>query len=156
MQTRNGLRVVAAFEAAKGLLVLAAGFGLLSVLHKDVATVAEELVRHLHLNAASRTPRIFLDAMERLSDVRLWVLAVLAFAYATLRLIEAYGLWRRRRWAEWVAVASGGIYLPFEIYELARGPSWLKASTFAANVVIVLYMTYALRESRTASVKRAR
>jgi uncharacterized membrane protein (DUF2068 family) len=148
MQKHFGVRIVAAFEAAKGLLVLAAGFGLLSVVHKDVRSVAEELVGHLHLNPASRSPRIFLDAAERFSDVRLWLLALFAFAYAALRLVEAYGLWRMRRWAEWVAVASGGIYLPFEIYELAHGASWLKASTFAGNLAIVAYMAYALRASR--------
>lgn len=155
MHKLHGVRVVAAFEAAKGLLVLAAGFGLLSVVHKDVETVVDELVRHLHLNAANRSPRIFLDAAERFSDVRLWVLAVLAFAYATLRLVEAYGLWQARRWAEWVAVASGAIYLPFELYELAHGASWLKASTLAGNVAIVVYMAYALRESRDARANGA-
>src|SRR5206468_11757911 len=99
MHKDSGVRVVAAFEAAKGVLVLFAGCGLLTLLRKDVSSVAEELIRHLHLNPASRTPRIFLDAAERLSDTHLWLLAVLAFVYAGLRLVEAYGLWRARRWA---------------------------------------------------------
>jgi hypothetical protein len=47
---------VAAFEAAKGLLVLAAGFGLLSLLHKDVQVLAERFVDRLHLNPAKRYP----------------------------------------------------------------------------------------------------
>jgi uncharacterized membrane protein (DUF2068 family) len=71
MQKHHGVRVVAVFEAGKGLLVLAAGFGLLSVVHEDLYFVAVELVRHLHLNPANRSPRIFLDAAERMSDVRL-------------------------------------------------------------------------------------
>lgn len=35
-----------------------------------------------------------------------------------MRFVEAYGLWRERRWANWLAAISEGIYLPVEIYEL--------------------------------------
>jgi len=145
----RGVRVVAVFEAAKGVLVLMAGFGLLSILHQDVQRVAEEIVRHFHLNPASRYPRIFVAAADRVSDMRLWVLATLAFGYATVRLAEAYGLWRRRRWAEWFAVASGGLYVPIEIYELFHGLSTIKIATLTVNVGIVLYMGHALWRSRS-------
>src|SRR5215510_1105712 len=111
----SGVRMVAALEAAKGLLVILAGFGLLAFMHTDLQQVAETLVHRLHLNPASRYPRIFIDLAGRASDIRLWMLAVFAFCYAAMRLMEAYGLWYRRRWAEWFAVASGGIYVPLEI-----------------------------------------
>ena len=45
----RGIRFVAVFEAAKGLIVIAAGFGLLGLLHRDVQAIAEELLRHFHL-----------------------------------------------------------------------------------------------------------
>jgi uncharacterized membrane protein (DUF2068 family) len=143
-----GVRTVAVFEASKGALVLVAGCGLLRFLHRDVRSVAEELVEHLHLNPAKRAPHVFLDAVDRLPDVRLSVLALFAFAYAVMRFVEAYGLWRVRRWAEWVAVASGAIYLPFEVYELARGVTWLRLATFAINLAIVAMMAYAIRAER--------
>ena len=146
----RGLRVVALFEAAKGAVVLAAGFGLLAFVHQDLQALAEELVAHTHLNPASRYPRIFIELASKAADVRLWVLAALAFAYALLRLAEAWGLWHARRWAEWLAVASGGIYVPAEIYELARGPSLLRAATLAVNVGIVAYMAWALWQERRA------
>jgi uncharacterized membrane protein (DUF2068 family) len=141
-------RVIAAFEAAKGMLVLIAGFGLLSVLDKDLQQLAEELVRHLHLNPANRYPRIFLEAAERFSDLRLWMLAVLAFAYAVIRLTEAYGLWLGRRWAEWFAVLSGGIYVPMELYELSHGATRTKVVTLTVNVLIVAFMAITLWSSR--------
>lgn len=140
----RGVRVVAALEAAKGFVVLLAGFGVVGLVHRGLEPVADELVRHTHLNLASRYPRIFLDLLENLSDQRLWGLAALAFGYAALRFIEAYGLWRERRWAEWFGVASGGIYVPFELYELAEGVSWLKLSTLAINLAVVGYLGYAL------------
>lgn len=152
--TAAGVRAVAVFEALKGALVLVAGCGLLRYMHRDVRSVADELLLHLHLNPANRMPHIFLDAVQRLPDVRVSLLALLAFVYATLRLAEAYGLWRMRRWAEWLAVASGAIYVPFEIYELAKGVTWLRLSTFTVNLAIVLTMAYALWTERADSGRR--
>ena len=40
-----GVRTVAIFEGAKGLIVLVAGFGLLSLIHRDVQAVAESVIR---------------------------------------------------------------------------------------------------------------
>lgn len=142
---RAGLRTIAAFEAAKGLLALAAGFGLLALLPHGWRATAHELAGHLHLNAARRVPRVFLQLLDNLADLRLWVVATLAFVYAVARLAEAYGLWRQRRWAEWLAATSGAIYVPFELYEVARGISAIKLATLALNVAIVLYMAAALR-----------
>ena len=148
MKLTTGLRAVAAYEAAKGVLVLLAGFGLLSLMHRDVQHFAEQLVAHLHLNPAKGYPRIFIDASANTTDAGLWMLAGLALLYATVRWIEAYGLWLGRRWAEWFAVASGAIYVPAELYELSRGVSGTKLLLLVANVCIVAYLIYVLWHSR--------
>jgi uncharacterized membrane protein (DUF2068 family) len=146
-----GLRMVAAVEATKGLLILAVGAGFFSLVHRDVQAVAEHVVRALHMNPASHTPRVFLDLAEKLTSTRLQLLALGATAYATLHLVEAYGLWRARRWAEWLTVVAGGFYIPFELYELWVRASWLKAALLAVNVVIVIYLIRELRRPKTAS-----
>ncbi len=81
---------------------------------------------------------------DRAADTRLWMLAAFALGYATLRLAEAYGLWHGRRWAEWIAVASGSLYIPLEIYALSHHVSWLRAGTLIANVAIVAYIGFTL------------
>jgi uncharacterized membrane protein (DUF2068 family) len=133
---------VAAFEAAKGLVVLLASLGLLSLLHKDAQQAAEAVVRHLHLNPARHYPRVFIDAMARVNDARLWLLALGAFAYSAVRGVEAYGLWRARAWAEWFAILSGGLYLPLEIYGLWHHATMLKAAILLVNAGIVGYVVY--------------
>ena len=140
--------MVAAFEAAKGSLVLLAGCGLLALVHHDVQAMAESLVERSHLNPASRYPRIFVQAAGALTDARLWLLAAGAAAYAAVRFVEAYGLWRQRRWAGWFAVVSGGIYVPIEIYELAHSVTWPKLAALILNAAIVAYMSYALFQTR--------
>jgi uncharacterized membrane protein (DUF2068 family) len=152
MRLAQGIRTVAAIEAAKGLVVLLAGFGLFSLLHRDVQQFAETLVRHAHLNPASHTPHVFIDYAGRLNDARLQQLAAAALAYSVVRLVEAYGLWFERMWGEGLAAASGAIYLPFELRELIHRPSVLSACLLLVNLGVVLFMVYSLRR-RMASRK---
>src|SRR6267378_4487983 len=144
MRLASTVRAVALLEAAKGALVLLAGFGALSLIHQDVQRLAEQMVGHLHLNPASRYPRIFVDTAAHLTDARLSLFAILAATYALVRGVEGYGLWRHRRWAEWFAAVSGGIYIPFEIYELFKGAAWLSLGAFLVNIFIVGLMINAL------------
>jgi uncharacterized membrane protein (DUF2068 family) len=136
------------FEAAKGLLVLFAGFGLLAFIHKDLHLAAEQLVRHLHINPARHYPRIFIDAANQLNDVHLWVIAFSALLYSMVRFVEAFGLWKQRQWAEWFALLTGGMYIPVELFEITRGVTWPKATVLTINAAIVIYMAYVLYRSR--------
>jgi len=138
--------MVALFEAAKGLLVLAVGVGALAFLHQDYRQLAIRLIGHFHLDPARRYPHIFLDAAASLTDTRLWILAGLAAGYALLRFVEAWGLWRGRRWAEWFAALSGGVYIPFEFFQLIREAGWLSFGMLAANILVVALMIYYLEQ----------
>jgi uncharacterized membrane protein (DUF2068 family) len=145
------LRIVAVFELAKGLLVLAAGLGLLAFLHRDVEDAVGELLLHLHLNPASRIPGIFVALAGRATSYNLWLLAAGAAAYAAVRIAEGYGLWYDRAWAEWLGAISGLIYVPFELYALSKGVTLLKVATFAVNVLVVAVLLDAIRRRRRRS-----
>ena len=142
MRLSRALRTVALFEAAKGTLVLLVGFGLLSLVHHDIQRFAERLVIHAHLNPAARYPRIFIEVANHLTDARLLLIAAGAATYSLVRFVEAYGLWYARRWAEWFAALSGGIYIPFEIFELYERVSWLSLGALLLNSTIVAFMLY--------------
>lgn len=139
-EVARALRAIALFEAAKGLLVLLAGFGLLSLVHHDAQQFAECLLVHAHLNPASRYPGIFVDLAKHLTESRLLLMAAGAAAYAVVRFIEAYGLWHSRRWAEWFAALSGGIYIPFEVFELYERATWINAGALVLNAAVVVVM----------------
>jgi len=142
------LRPIAAFEAFKGAVALVLGFGLLSFLGKDADQFAEQLLLRMHLDPANHYPQIFIRAMSTVTDTRLWLMAGFASLYATVRFVEAYGLWNARRWAEWFAAFSGGVYLPIEIFELLRRVTWVRCATLLLNLVIVAYMVWLLSENQ--------
>ena len=141
------LKSVAVFEAAKGTLVLLAGFGVLSLVHHDVRAVAAALVGRFHLNPAHRFASIFLEAASHVTDTNLWLVALAGFLYAELRLVEAYGLWFGRTWAEWLAVVSGGLFLPWEVYELAVKFTWVRSCTLIVNLLVVAALASVLRKN---------
>jgi uncharacterized membrane protein (DUF2068 family) len=144
----KGLRAIALVEALKGAVVLLVGFGFLSFLGRHGEVFAEHLVNRLHLNPAHHYPHIFIKAMAELTNTRLWLIAGFAALYATVRFVEAYGLWRGRRWAEWLAALSAGIYVPVELYELAHHATWIKFVALLINLVVVGYMVWLLTETR--------
>jgi uncharacterized membrane protein (DUF2068 family) len=110
-----GLRTVAALEAAKGILVLLLGFGVLALMHKNLDDVAERLTEILRVNPEGRLSSLFIHAANQATDKTLWMLAIGALVYATVRLVEAFGLWRGREWAQWFAllfwrpILAGGV-----------------------------------------------
>jgi uncharacterized membrane protein (DUF2068 family) len=101
---------VAVFEALKGALALLAAGGLFYLIPRDLRHIAVELVGRLHLNAGKGYPDVFNRILEDTSNAQLWLIGALVLVYAAVRFAEAYGLWLERRWAEWLAALSGGIY----------------------------------------------
>lgn len=154
MKRSLGLRAVSVFEAAKGLLVLIVGSGLLLLVHRDVQVAAERLVRRLRLDPASRYPRIFLHVVTHVTPGRLQLLSLGAFLYAVLRGIEAAGLWRGRRWAEWFGVATGLMWVPFEAASFVRRPRVEAFVALLLNIGIVAFLGFRLRVDREARAPR--
>ena len=64
------------------------------------------------------------------------------------RFVEAYGLWHQRQWAEWLAVISGAVYVPFELFALVAHPQWIRLGVLVGNTVVVLYILRILIENR--------
>lgn len=140
----SGIRTVAILEGAKGALVLLTGFGLLTLIHKDIHHAAEQLVRHVHLNPARLYPRIFLDAAANITNKQLLFMAVSALIYSIARFAEAIGLWFQQRWAEWFGLLTASIYLPVEVVAVMRGITWPKVTVLTVNTFVLVYLAFVL------------
>ena len=100
-----GLRTVAVLEAAKGILALLLGVGVLALMHMNLDDVAEWLTEILRVNPEGKLSNLFFKTADRATDKTLWVLAIGALVDAGVRFVEAFGLWREREWAQWVRAA---------------------------------------------------
>jgi uncharacterized membrane protein (DUF2068 family) len=142
------LRLVATFEFIKGSFVLLIGVCAVLLVHKDAWVIAESLLALFHVSTDRHSAQMFLDFADRITDARLWAAAQLAVAYSCLRFAEAYGLWKQRTWAKWIAFVSGTFLLPVEIRGLLRGITLLRSGVFIGNLAVVFYMLYLLRAAR--------
>ena len=136
------IRAIATVELIKGLVVLLAGFGALSLIHRDVWDVAVSFLHLLHIKHRYHYADVFLRVAQNITDRQLVLVAVIAALYSTIRFVEAYGLWKKRGWAEWFAAASGALYLPFEINELFHRLNIFGVGLLVINLAIVIYMLY--------------
>ncbi|MGO9873473.1 MAG: DUF2127 domain-containing protein [Acidimicrobiia bacterium] len=73
------------------------------------------------------------------------VLAAIASAYAVVSAFETIGLWRERRWAEYLTALSAASFLPIEVHELLARVTFVRVAATAVNLVIILYLVIAKR-----------
>jgi len=140
------LRAVATFELTKGLIVLLAACGVLLLVHRENPwDIADGLLRLLHISPDHHFAQVLLDWADNLTEAKVWAVAAVALAYSVLRFAEAYGLWYAKAWAEWIALISGTLYLPFEIYKVVHRQSIFHISILLINLAVVMYMVYALK-----------
>lgn len=139
------MRVVASFEFVKGVFVLMIGLSALLLMRQDVWVIAESLLALLHISTDRHSAQLFLDFADSVTEARLWTAVWLALIYSALRFTEAYGLWKERVWAEWVALTSGALLLPLEIHGLMRGITVVRTVIFLGNIGVVVFMLYLIR-----------
>lgn len=146
----NALHAIALFEALKGLAAIAASLGLLSLVHHDVRAMAYALMGHFHVNPDAHFPQMLLNDISALQNANLRQVVLLAWGYAAIRLTEAYGLWRDKAWAEWLAAVSGAVYLPLELSHLVVHTTVINLVVLGVNLAVVAYMVARLRRRRNA------
>ena len=135
----QALRTVAFLEFAKGVAVLAAAFSLYWV---DPTDVVGAFLDFLHISPDHHLAQALLRSADFLGNTSMWSVILVACVYSALRFAEAVGLWKARPWAEWIALVSGAMYLPFEIFNLAHRVSLFHASILIVNLAVVAYMFY--------------
>jgi uncharacterized membrane protein (DUF2068 family) len=85
------------------------------------------------------------DDLLSLQSGTLRLVGAAVAVYALIEGTEAVGLWLQKRWAEYLTLIATSVFLPLEVYEIARSLSPLKVFAFGVNVAIVVYLLYAKR-----------
>ena len=86
----------------------------------------------------------------------LTLIAIGLAVYALIELVEGIGLWLGQRWGEYFAMVATSIFLPWEVWELARGHiTWLKVAALVINLLLVIYLAWTKRLFGIRGGKRA-
>ncbi len=135
-----GVRVIIIWKLVKGGLLTVLGVTAFVLRHRDLHALATDLVEWLGIDPAGPHVEGLLDRMLTLTPGRIAGLGAAAIALAGVMFLEAWGLHRRRVWAEWLTVLVTSSLIPFEIHHLAVEPTFGKVVTLVVNVGIVVYL----------------
>ena len=142
------LRLIALFKFGKAALLVLVAAGAAGLIRPAIAAWAEQAVAMLAASGNFRLlPRVLTHLLGLPSD-RLAELAAGALLYAGLFLVEGVGLWRGRRWAEYLTVVATASLVPLELFELSRGLTVVRVLALVLNLVIVGYLIGRLHRSR--------
>lgn len=114
-------------------------------LHDRVVAAAAALTGTTTTHVASTGLTHDVERLFSLNSDRLHLFAAVALLYAAVEGIEAIGLWRARRWAEYLTLTVTASLLPLEIFELTEHITPFKVVAFVINVAVVIYLLYAKR-----------
>jgi len=141
---------IAAFKLVKAsVLLLVAGFALRLRRPGELDGLVNWLT-DVPLAASGWRPMLrLIHWVAQLEPHNMALIVVAATCYATLYIVEGIGLWLQKRWAEYLTTIATASLIPFELWEIARGPSALKFGALALNIAIVAYLIHVLRADRT-------
>ena len=146
-KTEKSLKTIAVIEFSKGIFVLLAGFGVLSLLNDNIQEKFENFVSQFNYSPQGKITSSIYGAITNPQDSLLIIIASFAILYSSLRFAEGYGLWHQANWAKWIGLISSLIYLPYEIYDLAKHPGILPVVFIIINLVVIyiLYTTITIK-----------
>jgi uncharacterized membrane protein (DUF2068 family) len=148
MDKRRGLLpYIAAFKIVKAGMLIVVGAAALRFVGPDSARRAEGWLAHVASPLGREFVQRVLTRALRLGPGKLAALGIGAWLYAALFVVEGVGLWRQRRWAEYLTIVATASFIPFEIYELVQEVSAAKATALVLNIAIVLYLVVRVRRS---------
>lgn len=145
-----GLQLIGGFKLICALLMIALGFGVFRHVGGDPRDEAEHIVAAIKLDPDNRLIHSAIEKVSGLTPGQLKAIGVGTFLYALLYLVEGTGLLMKKHWAEYFTVIATGIFIPVEIWEVARRVTAVRLAILAINVAIVVYLVMTLRRPKAA------
>jgi len=147
----RGLLLIGLFKLGKAILFLLLGIGAIHLLHKDLGDEVMRLATSLKFDPESKFVTLLLDKVDLIDAHRLRQISLATFAYSALALTEGVGLLLEKVWAEYLTLILTVSFLPWELYELARRPSWFRLSLLLINLAVLGYLLWLLRRKKGAA-----
>ena len=133
------LKFIVVYKAATGVSALIMSVIFFKIRSGSLPAILARFAVRLDM-AASPLMKFAIKQSEVISKTEFAGLTALAFAVGILDIVESAGLHLRRRWAKWLTVAATALFIPFEVYETAIGPSFIKFVVLVINCFIVYYL----------------
>lgn len=138
---------IAAERAFRALVLVGVGVALLSHPHANWASDVSHLAQHLGFDPKENWIQRIISDVSKLHTHQDLVFGAAALAYGILEGAEAYGLFKRRPWGEWLTVVATSLLFIPEVWELTKSATPLKVGAVLLNVLVVAYLLWRLRRA---------
>ncbi len=146
---RRGLEVIAGFKFLQATTLILVGLGAFGLMNQAVSDAAGDWLEGLAVGngqrfavlAAARILPIFNAATPR----HFAAFGLGALLYATVFLVEGFGLWRGKRWAEYLTIGVTASLLPVEVMALVHRVTLVRIATLVINTLVIVYLLWELR-----------
>jgi uncharacterized membrane protein (DUF2068 family) len=148
------MRIIAVWRGGHAV-VFAIIAALLLVVRTNLAgwkTSASSLIDKLD-QVTSETGRtgsngVFLKSLQKVTTLESSTLLKLfgvMVAYTVLEGVEGWGLWKEKRWAEYLTVVATAGLIPFEIHELIKKVTVFRIGALIANIAVIVFLVTSKR-----------
>ena len=145
----RGLEVIAGFKFLQATTLILAGLGAFGLMNPGVSDAAGDWIERL---AAGNGQRFAVEAAARILPIfnaatprHFAAFGLGALLYATVFLIEGIGLWRGKKWAEYLTIGVTASLLPVEVMALVHRVTLVRIATLVINTLVIVYLLWELR-----------
>lgn len=124
----------------RGTLLVILSMGLMSLINKDLGILGNQVAEALNLDVDKHYINLALRKIAMINGRMILGISLGALLYGLLDLIQAYGLHRRKRWAEYLTVIAIGFFIPLELYEVLQKQTLVRFGALGLNIAIVIFL----------------
>ena len=145
----RGLEVIAGFKFLQATTLILAGLGSFGLMNPTVSDAAGDWIERLaagngHRFAVAAAAR-FLPIFNAATPRHFAAFGLGALLYATVFLVEGIGLWRGKKWAEYLTIGVTASLLPVEVMALVHRVTLVRIATLVINTLVIVYLLWELR-----------
>lgn len=144
----RGVLLIGLFKLSKAIFFTCLGLAALRMVHHSLGELVMRITDFLPIDPEGRLVSLLVDRADLIGNHQLREFSLATMAYAVVCLIEGTGLILQKSWAEYLTVGLTTLALPWELYELARRPSWLRVGVLLVNIAVLLYLLWVVKRSK--------
>ncbi|HEX7977754.1 MAG TPA: DUF2127 domain-containing protein [Gemmatimonadaceae bacterium] len=145
----RGLEVIAGFKFLQATTLILAGLGALGLMNPAVSDAAGDWLERLAIGNGQRlvaeAAARFLPIFNAATPRHFAAFGIGALLYATVFLVEGVGLWRGKKWAEYLTIGVTASLLPVEVMALVHRITLVRVATLVINALVIVYLLWELR-----------
>jgi uncharacterized membrane protein (DUF2068 family) len=134
------LATIAIYKFVKATLSLLSAILAWRLMNPHVEAALRSWAESLPIGFSEHLVREALAQLSGIPAFRWRQLGLVSLVYASVFTVEGVGLWRERRWAEYLTIVTSSLLLPFEFIAVLHHLTLIRTGVLLANAVIVAYL----------------